>query len=332
MNPYSVGVVYHAMRLLYLRKKKFFTMLGMLVAIMIGMYVFLLEAPHSFKTHSSIKIPELSSATTVAELLYEQQYIKNPFIFRAISKVLGCSTSLKHGVYHFSQRENVITLVIRICTGDKGSTSLRVFIPEGATSYEIRDMLAPQLPNFNANAFYERARKSEGMLFPDTYFISPEADEDEVYDLLIENFEAKIGTLDAELQSFERPLSEVLTFASILEKEGRTLEEKRMIAGVLWRRIAIGMPLQVDAVFGYIKESDTYHPSGTDLEIDSLYNTYKHRGLPPGPISNPSLESILASITPTKHSYVYYLTGTDGITRFAETFDEHKRNKFLYLK
>ena len=105
-----------------------------------------------------------------------------------------------------------------------------------------------------------------------------------------------------------------------------------MVAGILWHRIALGMPLQVDAVFGYIFDKQTFSPSLADLKVDSPYNTYTHRGLPPGPISNPGLESLLAAATPTKTSYLYYLTGSDGAMHYAKTLAQHKANRVKYLQ
>jgi len=119
--------------------------------------------------------------------------------------------------------------------------------------------------------------------------------------------------------------------ASLVEKEARTLENKKLVAGVLWNRIKLHMPLQVDAVFGYINDRDTYAPSFADLTVDSLYNTYTHQGLPPGPIDNPGLDSIEAALYPATSTYLYYLTDKNGVMHYAKTFEEHKKNKEKYL-
>ncbi len=119
--------------------------------------------------------------------------------------------------------------------------------------------------------------------------------------------------------------------ASLLEREARTLKEKRMISGILWNRINKNMPLQVDAVFGYIFGKPTFSPSFADLKVKSSYNTYIHRGLPPGPISNPGLDSLLAAATPTKTAYLYYLTGTNGKMYYSKTLAEHNAHSVRYL-
>jgi len=120
--------------------------------------------------------------------------------------------------------------------------------------------------------------------------------------------------------------------ASILEKEARRSETRKAISGVLWNRIEIGMPLQVDAVFPYINGKNTFQLTYDDLEIDSPYNTYKYPGLPIGPIANPGLSSIQAAITPTESENLFYLSDYDGNTYFSQTFDQHKRYKAQYLQ
>ena len=127
------------------------------------------------------------------------------------------------------------------------------------------------------------------------------------------------------------PTRDVIIMASMLEKEARQLETRRVIAGILWKRLERGMPLQVDAVFGYILDRDTFSPSLNDLSINSPYNTYTHTGLPPGPIGNPGLESLDAALHPVETPYWYYLTGADGTMHYARTFAEHVANR-KYLK
>ena len=104
-----------------------------------------------------------------------------------------------------------------------------------------------------------------------------------------------------------------------------------MIAGILWNRLERNMPLQADAVFGYIFDRDTYSPSFADLKVDSPYNTYTHKGLPPGPICNPGLDSIQAALHPAKTNYLYYLVDKNGVIHYATTYAEHRLNEQKYL-
>jgi UPF0755 protein len=119
--------------------------------------------------------------------------------------------------------------------------------------------------------------------------------------------------------------------ASILEREANNPEDMRIVAGILWNRLDIDMPLQVDAVFGYIRQENGYTPTAEDLQLDSPYNTYRNRGLPPTPISNPGLDALLAAVQPEETPYLYYLTGRDGKMYYGRTFEDHKRNRALYL-
>ena len=145
------------------------------------------------------------------------------------------------------------------------------------------------------------------------------------------NFNTKIASSSRDIVASGHTLSDIVIVASLIEKEARTIANKRIVAGILWNRLALGMPLQVDAVFGYIFNRDTYSPSFEDLKVDSPYNTYTHTGLPPGPISNPGFDSIDATLHPTKTDYLYYLTGSDNLMHYATTYAGHQTNQRTYL-
>ena len=138
--------------------------------------------------------------------------------------------------------------------------------------------------------------------------------------------------VSADIAASGHSFSDIIIMASLIEREARRSEDRRMVAGVLWNRIKKGMPLQVDAVFGYIYGRTTYSPSFDDLKIDSPYNTYKYAGLPAGPICNPGLDAIEAALHPAETKYLYYLTGRDGLMRYATTYALHKANIAKYLQ
>ncbi len=119
--------------------------------------------------------------------------------------------------------------------------------------------------------------------------------------------------------------------ASILEDEANTLEDKRIIAGILWKRLKLKMPLQVDSTLRYTTGKSSGELTKADLSANNPYNTYVNKGLPPTPISNPGLDSIRAAITPTNTSYLYFLSDKNGNMHYAETFEEHKQNRINYL-
>jgi UPF0755 protein len=145
------------------------------------------------------------------------------------------------------------------------------------------------------------------------------------------NFDKKVNPLKDEIAKSGRTLKDIITMSSIVEEEAVGLEDKRMVAGVLWKRLDKGMLLQVDPPFYYITGKTSW-VTYDDLKIDSPYNTYKYKGLPRGPISNPGIESIKATISPIKSDYYFYLTGRDGKMRYAITYDGHLANKNKYLK
>jgi UPF0755 protein len=146
------------------------------------------------------------------------------------------------------------------------------------------------------------------------------------------NFIEKIKTLDDKIKYFNKPLADIIKMAGILEEEARTMETRRVVAGILWKRLSMGMPLQVDSSFKYINGKISKTLTLDDLQIDSPYNSYTHKGLLPTPISNPGLGAIEAAITPIKTSYLYFLTDDAGNMHYGKTFEEHVANKEKYLR
>jgi len=221
--------------------------------------------------------------------------------------------------------------------------SVDVTIPEGLTRAQIESRLreagvqigenefvvAANTPTTRAFAEYGYdflydidANSLEGMLFPDTYEFHLDDSVESIVDKFLRNFAEKVP----DLSSYK-----VLILASLLEREVQTEEDMRLVAGVLNNRLAIGMPLQVDATLAYISNKKTAELTNADKLIDSPFNTYKYRGLPPAPIANPGLKAINAALNPKAHNYFYYLSAPDGTTHFAETLKQHNANKALYL-
>jgi UPF0755 protein len=158
-------------------------------------------------------------------------------------------------------------------------------------------------------AFLPPASTSQGYLFPDTYFILPGTTPEDLVKRFSDEFDARIKTIQPQITAFGKPLRDDVILASILEREAKGKTDQQMVAGILYNRLRLGMPLQVDAAA----------------------NTYRFKGLPPSPIANPGLAAILAAINPTKTDYLYYLTGKDGTMHYAKTFEQHKANIVKYL-
>lgn len=288
-------------------------------------------APSSgFPTHELLVIEEGATLAETASMLEAHKVVRSAILLEAITRITGNGDSVRAGTYYFETPRNTFEISSRISNGIYGIEGERITFIEGMTVREMADTLERELPSFDRDAFIELAKDKEGYLFPDTYFILPGTPPEKIVSLLEETFTARTSTL-FETHKTTLTKHEVLTLASLLEKEARGLSDKRRVAGIIMNRLSIDMRLQVDAVFGYINGKSGYTPTGNDLESPSPYNTYKVTGLPPGPIANPSLESIEAALTPEETPYLYYLTGRDGAMYYGVTFEDHKENRRLYL-
>jgi UPF0755 protein len=173
----------------------------------------------------------------------------------------------------------------------------------------------------------------EGYIFPDSYKIRKEETIEDIINKTLQNFDKKVTPeLRQEIEKQNKTIFEIITMASLLEKEVKTLEDKKIVSGILWKRLENNMPLQVDATISFITGKKDANISIEETKIDSPYNTYKYKGLPLGPISNPGLESIIAAIYPESSDYWYYLSTPEGETVFSKTLEEHNIAKAKYLK
>jgi len=171
----------------------------------------------------------------------------------------------------------------------------------------------------------------EGYFYPDTYQIVKNNDINQIAKQILNNFDQKLDfKIRQQAKEKNRSIFEIVTMASILEKEVKSLEDKKIVAGILWKRSDNKLPLEVDATLLYFQT--TNHPNLDDKSVDSLYNTYKYSGLPKGPICNPSIESLQAATNPKDSPYWFYLTADDGKTIYSKTLGEHLKNKAKYIK
>lgn len=307
-------------------------LLGLAALLAFGYgYFFLYTPPPAFPVHAIVHIPEGVTLSDAAELLAAEQVIRSPSALSSIVIFSQGEERVQAGDYFFDAPLSVLEVARRILVGDYGMRPVKVTIPEGATSYEMAAIYADKLGHFDQQTFLTLAKNKEGYLFPDTYYFLPNATAAQVIDTMEQNFYRRIEPLEGLIADFGKPLDEVLTMASLLEKEARTPVSRRTISGILWNRIDRDMPLQVDAVFGYIKGTGIFHPKFSDLKVDSPYNTYMYKGLPPGPIANPSLASIKAAVTPIKSSYIFYLSDKGGQMHYSTVYSQHLRYKRMYL-
>jgi len=291
----------------------------------------LILPPSDFPVGAIILIEEGSTLQQIADDLEEKKVIKSATIFTGLAKMLMNGRGVIAGDYFFEEKCSVVKVVWRTISATYGITPTRITFIEGSTIYDIANLVKKKFPRFDEVEFLEIAQKEEGFLFPDTYYFLPSVTPQSVITTMKDNFYKKIEEISVKIESFDKDLDEIVIMASILEKEARTLKSKQMIAGILWKRIEIDMPLQVDAVFPYIIGKNTYQLSLEDLKVDSPYNTYRNKGLPIGPIANPSLWSLLATVTPIDSDYLFYLSDQSGNMHYAVDFEQHKSNKRLYL-
>jgi len=202
-----------------------------------------------------------------------------------------------------------------------------VTIPEGWTVSDINSYLQER----GVLVGEELSGDLEGYLFPDTYEFFLDSTVVVVQQRFQDNFRAQLKKMGIEVA--EDHLREIIIVASLIEKEIQNVQEKRIVSGILWKRLENEVPLQVDATICYIKDAESCLPiTASDKGIDSEYNTYLYEGLPPGPVCNPGAGSILAAARPAESPYWYYLSSDgDGGTVFAKTLDEHRQNIIKYL-
>jgi UPF0755 protein len=277
------------------------------------------------------EVPSGEPLSAIARQLAAARVIRSPFALKAILYATGQERHIQAGPYDFKAPESALAVARRIASGDAQIAPIRVTLTEGMASFDMARTLAAAVPGFDAATFQRLAAAREGYLFPDTYFFLPTATPQEVVDRLSANFDAKIAEAQPLIAASGRSEADIITMASIVEREAQTPEDRRIVAGILWHRISLGMRLQVDAPFGYLHQDDGYTPTSADTESASPYNTYRNAGLPPTPIANPGLDAIEAAADPTQTDYLYYITGSDGQMHYAKTFEEHKANVAKYL-
>ncbi|MBI4068234.1 endolytic transglycosylase MltG [Candidatus Kaiserbacteria bacterium] len=296
-----------------------------------ALYLTLLRAPNDFPAGDIITIERDATAKDIAAQFDSQHIIRSSRTFEVVIRLLGGDRSIHAGDYQFNHSRNVIRIAQALIAGDFGLEPVRIHIPAGATVQEMATIFDAKLIRFDRQEFIDNALPYEGYLYADTYFFLPTAKADVVIRTLRETFDQKIATIQPQIDTFGKPLHDVITMASMLEREENNYEDRQKIAGVLWKRIAINMPLQVDATFVYIIGKGSHQLTMEDLDYDSPYNTYKNKGLPPGPISNPSLDAIRAAVNPIPSNNLFYLADRNGTTHYSATYEEHLRKKRYYL-
>jgi UPF0755 protein len=306
----------------------------------------------------------VASGENVKEIgrnLRQAGLIKSEFHFAVYVWQTKNNAKIQAGTYQFSQRLTIKEIVAALAAGKIINEEKEITVIPGWDLRDIAKYLQDQaiasttgfyqlageplkkyaggkLPDFSQDfsilADKPKSYGLEGYLFPDTYRLFNQATARDVIEKMISNLDAKFTpTMRAAIAQKGETIYQVITLASIIEKEVRIAEDRKIVSGIFWNRLAIGQALGSDATLSYILGDNNAAHSTGQTKIDSPYNTYRHAGLPPGPICSPSLDAIMAAIYPAATDYYYFLTDPkSGQTIFSKTLEEHNRNKAKYLR
>lgn len=293
-----------------IKNKKIVTWLFGLVVFLIFFNFLFLSAPVDFPIGTVIRIEPGMSLRSVSLKLKNEHIIRSRITLEAFVIIFGREKRVVSTDYYFENKLPIYEIARRISRGEHYMAPISVTIPEGFDNDQIADTFAQRLTSFDKVKFLSQANSLQGYLFPDTYFFLTTDDEKDVIDSMQKNFEKKIAAFLPEITASGRTEKNIIIMASIIEREANGDADRDIISGILWKRLSIGMPLQVDAA----------------------PDTYKTKGLPEKPISNPGLKSIVAAIHPKSTPYLYYLHDKNGNIHYAKSFAEHVKNKLKYLK
>jgi len=283
----------------------------------------------------------------IAFALKDKGVISDPLLLIWYGEATGKDKEIKAGAYRFADSVSVKGLLDLF--GNGSNVFVKLFLSPGLTlkqaiarihqaGLDIDEAIVAKPPQKIASSYKFLAdapaqASLEGFVYPDTYQFDSGQDGGQVIQAILNNFNKNFDSAwYGEIQKQGHSVYDTMIMASILEREVRTLKEKKIAAGILWKRLAAGMPLQLDSTINYVTGKNSPSTSYRDLTLDSPYNTYKYQGLPPTPISNPGLDSIKAAIYPTPSEYWFYLSRQDtGQTIFSRTYREHSQAKDKYL-
>jgi UPF0755 protein len=315
--------------------KRFFLFLILIFSLFGCFYIY--QGIYSAKSPGSslvaiFLVKKGEGAKKISINLKNQSLIKSALLFQGYIFARGESGRLKAGKYELSPAMNIPQIAAKLVSGE--AIKQKITIIEGWNLKDIGNYLEKKgIAAASDFIKYGEEKKLEGYLFPDTYEISSEDGVKEIAGKMRANFNKKLTpALRKKIADENKTIFEITTMASLIEKEVRTAEDKKIVSGILWKRLKFGVPLQVDATISYLTGKKNTRISKEDLKINSLYNTYKYAGLPLGPICNPGIESIIAAVYPKNSGYWYYLSSPDGATHFSKTLKEHNIKKAKYLR
>ncbi|MBP9802356.1 endolytic transglycosylase MltG [Patescibacteria group bacterium] len=329
---------------------KIIQILFLLGVLAVAWFFVVLMTGNGLDTDKAFIIEQGQGVNEISLNLHNKKLIKNKFVFETWLWLLKSEDKVKAGIYTVPANISISSLSEMILSLPE-NLQQSLTIVEGWRRNLDQLQTALEKNNFSYEKFIDLTEDKniweeefsflsdapasaslEGYLYPDTYFIDNNTTEEDLVRKMLKNFSVKVSAdLQAEIKRQNKTLFEVLTLASIIEREVPHDTDKKMIADVFLKRLTDGIGLQSDATVNFVTGKSLAQPSFKDLEVDSLYNTYKYRGLPPGPISNPSISSIEAVVYPTPNEYYYFLTTKEGEVIYSKTYQEHLAAKAKYL-
>lgn len=345
-------------------KKLFLALIALFVVVLI-IYSSAVNSSIGEGEDQDFVIEKGQGVSLIAENLKEQNLIKSILAFKIYSKVSGQQASFKEGSYILSPKMDIKQIVTELTPkiflkpeekltfiegwnirdyakllNDRNLISSNDFfslVGEPLLDYRVvKNKKAPQDYSEEFSFLQDKPKhySLEGYLFPDTYRFFIDTSDEEIIKKMLSNFDKKLTkTMREDISRQGKTIHEIIIMASIIEKEVPSAEDMKIVSGIFWDRIKNGQALESCATLAYILGVNKAQYSYEDTRIDSPYNTYINRGLPPSPIANPGLNAILASIYPESTEYNYFLSNPEnGETIFSATYQEHLNNKNKYIK
>lgn len=286
----------------------------------------------------NVTIPEGAGSQKIANLLYEAHVISSQDEFISQVQSTGEDKKLKPGTFTFAPGLSLSEVITELVSGT-GEDGVKLTIPEGYTVEKTADAVEKAL-NIPAQEFKDQAKASqfsdeypflnnayndslEGYLYPKTYHFKEGVSAHDVIRKMLDQYVKETSQLDLTKTPQGLSPQQIMTVASLIERETKIEDERPRVASVIYNRLQKDMLLQIDAAIVYAVGGDITRVTAKDLEVDSPYNVYKHKGLPPGPICSPSLSAIQAALNPEQTNYLYYvMTSKEGTHTFTETYDD----------
>jgi UPF0755 protein len=293
-------------------------------------------------SETTLVIPSGATGSEVAKILAEKRIIGSALAFNLLARVRHEQNAMKAGQFRFPAHQPLEQVLKEIVSGGS-QVAAWVTIPEGYTAREIahelaerslgaEDALADYFSGHSLDLPDSKTATLEGVLFPSTYLVPTSASPADVAKIFTDEFLRQLPSdAAAKAKRLGLTVAQAVTLASLIEREAKADDERRLMAGVYYNRLRSGMPLEVDATIEYTFAHHKDVITQADLARDSPYNTYKHIGLPPTPIANPGRPSLLAAFDPEPSSYLYYVYKGDGHHAFSRTLAEHNANVARYL-